>query len=114
MGESEKSLRAPGGSHGRSPPSSPLPPHLQLLEDLEGEQLLPEVVPTLDDDGEQAPGGEVAVGGPFPDPPAGKGRGWERERGGVGSESPHQGFGAGKALGNAQLGRRQQEGIHLL
>jgi len=96
VGESEKSLRALGGPHGRSPPSSPLPSHLQLLEDLEGEQLLPEVVPTLDDDREQAPGGEVAVGGPFPDPPAGKGRGWERERGRWAASRPIRGSGQGR------------------
>lgn len=62
----------------RPPRPAPRPPHLQLLEDLEGEQLLPEIVPALDDDGEEAPGGEVAVGGPFSDPP-----GREERRGGA-------------------------------
>lgn len=80
MGESQKTPQDPGRPRAAAAPwAAPLPSHLQLLEDLEGEQLLPEVVPALDDDGEEAPGGQVAVGGPFPDPPAGNRQGWEHE-----------------------------------
>lgn len=108
-----KSLRIPGGPTPPPPPwAAPLLSHLQLLEDLEGEQLLPEVVPALDDDGEEAPGGQVAVGGPFPDPPAGNRQGWEREEREDGQrvspEVSDQGLRARKASGIAQLGLRQK------
>lgn len=113
-----KSFRIQGGPmQPRALWAAPLPSHLQLLEDLEGEQLLPEVIPALDNDREEAPGGQVAVGGPFSDPPAGNGQGWECEEreGGqqVSPEVSHQGFGGKESLwrcsSSAQWGLQQNE-----
>lgn len=46
--------------------------YLELLQHLEGEQLLSQVVSTFNDDGQKPPVGEVTVRRSFPDPPAGK------------------------------------------
>lgn len=44
-------------------------PHLQLLQHLESQQLLPKVISTLDNDWQEPPIGKMAIRGAFSDPP---------------------------------------------
>lgn len=78
--------------------------HLELFEHLERQQLLPEVVAALDDDGEEAPGWEVSVGRRFPDSPEGK----------MGKMGSFRGLQAGKSSGNARAPSQASSELRIL
>lgn len=50
--------------------TSPSLSYLQLFQHLEGQQLLPKIIPALDNDRQEPPIGEMAIGGALSDPPA--------------------------------------------